>query len=73
VLRRQRKRRIDRDFILETIVIRLPQENYERVFETLVGWATFGNLFVYDEAKNTVALAGAEQHQSSTYAPTSKT
>jgi NitT/TauT family transport system ATP-binding protein len=66
VLRRQRKHRIDRDFILETIVIRLPQENYERVFETLVGWATFGDLFVYDEAKDTVALVGAEPHQSST-------
>ena len=66
VLRRQRKHRIDRDFILETIVIRLPQENYARVFETLVGWATFGDLFVYDEAKDTVALVGAEPHQSST-------
>jgi NitT/TauT family transport system ATP-binding protein len=73
VLRRQRKHRIDRDFILETIVIQLPQENYEQVFQTLVGWATFGDLFVYDEAKDTVALAGAEPHQSSTYAPTSKT
>jgi len=66
VLRRQRKHRIDRDFILETIVIRLPQENYEQVFQTLVGWATFGDLFVYDEAKDTVALAGIERHQSST-------
>ncbi|HEX9348473.1 MAG TPA: nitrate/sulfonate/bicarbonate ABC transporter ATP-binding protein [Gemmatimonadales bacterium] len=66
VLRRQRKHRIDRDFILETIVIRLPQENYEQVFQTLVGWATFGDLFVYDEAKDTVALAGPEPHQSST-------
>src|SRR6266550_4468162 len=66
VLRRQRKHRIDRDFVLETIVIRLPQENYERVFQTLVGWATFGDLFVYDEAKDMVALAGTEQHQSST-------
>jgi NitT/TauT family transport system ATP-binding protein len=66
VLRRQRKHRIDRDFILETIVIRLPQENYEQVFQTLVGWATFGDLFVYDEAKDMVALAGAEPHQSST-------
>src|SRR6266550_2344735 len=66
VLRRQRKHRIDRDFILETIVIRLPQENYERVFQTLVEWATFGDLFVYDEAKDTVALAGTERHQSST-------
>jgi len=57
VLQRQRKHRIDRDFILETIVIRLPQENYEQVFQTLVGWATFGDLFFYDEAKEIVALA----------------
>jgi NitT/TauT family transport system ATP-binding protein len=56
VLRRQRKHRVDRDFVLETIVIRLPQENYERVFETLVGWARFGDLFRYDEAKDTVSL-----------------
>jgi len=56
VLRRQRKHRVDRDFVLETIVIRLPQENYERVFETLVGWARFGDLFSYDEAKDTVSL-----------------
>jgi NitT/TauT family transport system ATP-binding protein len=73
VLRRQRKHKVDRDFILETIVLRLPQENYERVFETLVGWARFGELFVYDEAKDIVALPATEQHQSSTYAPTSKT
>jgi NitT/TauT family transport system ATP-binding protein len=66
VLRRQRKHRVDRDFVLETIVIRLPQENYERVFDTLVEWARFGDLFRYDEAKNTVALAGAERLQSST-------
>ena len=57
VLRRQRKHKVDRDFVLETIVIRLPQENYERVFQTLVGWATFGDLFRYDEATHTVSLA----------------
>ena len=56
VLGRQRKHAVDRDFVLETIVIRLPQENYERVFETLVGWARFGDLFRYDEAKDTVSL-----------------
>jgi NitT/TauT family transport system ATP-binding protein len=56
VLRRQRKHRVDRDFVLETIVMRLPQENYERVFDTLVGWARFGDLFRYDDAKNSVSL-----------------
>lgn len=49
VLRKQRKHVIDRDFVLETIVLRMPQENYEKVFETFVGWARFGELFAYDE------------------------
>src|SRR5262245_20264138 len=40
---------LDRDFVLETLVIHMPQENYEKVFETLVRWGRFGNLFAYDE------------------------
>ena len=60
-LRRQRKHVVDRDFILETIVIHLPQENYERVFATFVDWARFGDLFTYDEAKQTVALEEAQR------------
>lgn len=55
-LKRQRKHKVDRDFILETIVMRMPQENYEQVFDTVVGWARFGDLFRYDEATNTLAL-----------------
>jgi NitT/TauT family transport system ATP-binding protein len=61
VLQRQRKHKVDRDFVLETIVMRMPHENYERVFETFVGWARFGDLFHYDEATNRVSL-----YQSST-------
>ncbi len=40
---------VDRDFVLETMVIHLPQENYEKTFATFVRWARFGNLFAYDE------------------------
>ena len=40
---------VDRDFVLETMVIHLPQENYEKMFQTFVRWARFGNLFAYDE------------------------
>ncbi len=54
VLRRRRKHAIDRDFVLETIVMRMPQENYENVFETFVGWARFGELFSYDETTATI-------------------
>jgi len=41
-------RTIDRDFVLETIVTRMPSENYELVFNTFVRWARFGRLFHHD-------------------------
>jgi len=49
ILARAADHRIDRDYVLEYIVLRMPSENYERVFDTLVGWGRFGNLFAYDE------------------------
>ena len=54
VLRKQRRHTIEKDFVLETIVLRMPQEDYEKLFETLVGWARFGELFAYDEATGTI-------------------
>ena len=41
---------VDREFLLETLVMHMPQENYEKVFQTFVRWARFGNLFAYNEA-----------------------
>ena len=32
------------------IVLDLPNEHYERIFETLVRWGRFGNLLGYDDA-----------------------
>ena len=58
VLGRQPDHSIDRDFVLETIIMRLPQENYERIFQTLIRWARFGDLFAYDETTQTVSLQG---------------
>jgi NitT/TauT family transport system ATP-binding protein len=57
VLKRQPDHQLDRDILLETIVLHMPQENYEKVFETFVRWARFGNLFTYDETTETLALA----------------
>jgi cobalt-zinc-cadmium resistance protein CzcA len=56
VLARQPDHVIDRDFVLETIVTRMPYENYERVFNTFVRWARFGNLLHYDEGTQRIAL-----------------
>ena len=65
-LKRQRRHKLDRDFALETIVIHMPQENYEQVFETLVGWARFGDLFRYDETTGVISLDQTAPTQSST-------
>jgi NitT/TauT family transport system ATP-binding protein len=54
VLRKQRSHTIEKDFLLETIVLRMPQEDYEKVFDTFIAWARFGELFAYDEATETI-------------------
>jgi NitT/TauT family transport system ATP-binding protein len=56
VLQRQPSHEVDRDFLLETLVLRLPQENCEKVFDTFIGWARFGNLFAYDEDSEMISL-----------------
>jgi NitT/TauT family transport system ATP-binding protein len=48
--------RLPRDFVLETIVLRMPSEDYERVFQVWIGWARYGDLFAYDEDDGTVSL-----------------
>ncbi len=47
---------IDRDFVLETIVTRMPYENYEQMFNTFVRWSRFGELFHYDETVQRITL-----------------
>jgi NitT/TauT family transport system ATP-binding protein len=56
VLRREPNHEIDRDFVLETIVMHMPQENYEKIFATFIRWARFGDLFAYDEKTQMIAL-----------------
>jgi NitT/TauT family transport system ATP-binding protein len=34
----------------------MPQEKYESVFDTMVRWARFGNLFAFDEDTDRVSL-----------------
>jgi NitT/TauT family transport system ATP-binding protein len=55
-LQRQPKHEIDRELLLETIVMNMPQENYETVFNTFIRWARFGELLAYDETTETISL-----------------
>jgi NitT/TauT family transport system ATP-binding protein len=56
VLQREHGHEVDRDFVLETIVIHMPLEDYERIFRTFIGCARFANLFAYDETSETISL-----------------
>lgn len=42
--------------ITPMIVFQMPAENYERVFDTFVRWARFGNLFAYNEDTEDMSL-----------------
>ncbi|HJT76235.1 MAG TPA: nitrate/sulfonate/bicarbonate ABC transporter ATP-binding protein [Gemmataceae bacterium] len=60
VLKREPNHEIDKDFVLETIVMHMPQENYERTFATFIRWARFGDLFAYDEQSEMISLQESE-------------
>jgi NitT/TauT family transport system ATP-binding protein len=46
-----------RDEVLQEIQQRLPREDAARLFDTLVGWARFGQLFGYREDTSSLSLA----------------
>jgi NitT/TauT family transport system ATP-binding protein len=56
MLQRQPGQQLDRETVLEILVLHMPQENYERVFDIFIGWARSGELFAYDEATEMVSL-----------------
>ena len=56
LIHRQPGKAIDRDLVLETIVLRMPYENYEKVFDTVVRWGRFGDLLAYDESSERLWL-----------------
>jgi NitT/TauT family transport system ATP-binding protein len=56
LLQRQPRHEIERDFVLETLVMNMPQENYERTFQTFIRWARYGDLFAYDDQTEMISL-----------------
>jgi NitT/TauT family transport system ATP-binding protein len=53
---RQPEHSVHQDFVEETIILRLPQENHEKTLQTFVAWARFGNLLAYDENTQELSL-----------------
>ncbi|GBC85770.1 Aliphatic sulfonates import ATP-binding protein SsuB [bacterium HR11] len=56
LLLRRPDHEVEADLVMEKIILAMPEEDYEKVFTTLVRWARFGNLFSYDEAAGRVFL-----------------
>jgi len=42
--------------VREMIIIAMPREDYEAMFDTVVRWARFGNLFAYEEDADRLSL-----------------
>jgi len=55
---------LDASFVLETIVLRMPEENYEKVFETFMAWARYAALVAYDESTGKLSIGGATARES---------
>lgn len=55
-LQEEPSHRLPKEFVLETIVLRMPAEDYEKIFSTWIGWARYGDLFAYDEDEGYVTL-----------------
>ncbi len=51
---REKDHRVDVDFVLETIAMWMPFEDYERTFEVFLSWSRYCELFGYDESTREV-------------------
>jgi NitT/TauT family transport system ATP-binding protein len=47
---------VNGDIVREMSIMELPRENYEEMFETMVRWARFGNLFAYEDDADRLSL-----------------
>ncbi len=56
MLQKEHSHALERDTVVETLILHLPEEHYEKCFDTLVRWARYGNLFAYDEASERLSL-----------------
>jgi NitT/TauT family transport system ATP-binding protein len=49
-------KRVTKEIVVEELVVRLPTEEVEQLFETVVSWGRFAELFVYEVDTETLSL-----------------
>jgi NitT/TauT family transport system ATP-binding protein len=56
MLLRQADHQLEKEVIVQSMILEMPHEHYEQIFRTLVAWARFGDLFAYDARKRIVSM-----------------
>src|SRR5205823_11018320 len=56
ILQQRPSHLMDRDFVIETIITRMPYEDFEKIFNTFIRWSRFGGLFSYDQESQRLSL-----------------
>ncbi len=56
LLQQQPDHEVSADDVREMIIFAMPRENYDNMFDTMVRWARFGNLFAYEEDADRLSL-----------------
>jgi len=52
----RREEEVSGDTVREMIIMAMPREEYQTMFDTMVDWARFGNLFAYEEDADRLSL-----------------
>ena len=56
-LKRAPRHELDREFVLELVIMHMPQENTDRMFQTFLQWSRYGDLFEYDDDTERLSIA----------------
>jgi NitT/TauT family transport system ATP-binding protein len=56
LLTQQPDHAVSADIVRELIILAMPREDYQTIFDTMVRWARFGNLFAYEEDADRLSL-----------------
>lgn len=56
MIQRSENETLDGEILMENLAVLLPNEDTEKLFDTMVGWARFGELFEYDGEQRRIFL-----------------
>jgi NitT/TauT family transport system ATP-binding protein len=56
LLKEARGNRLHKDIVEEELAMRLTTEDIDKVFQTIVGWGRFGELFNYDASTEELSI-----------------